>query len=76
MISHEFTLQAVLETEYSEWLDGKYLSLGSHAYSFCSEICESLRVLALMVAGSYNEFVTEEKRSQGFFVIKKINCTT
>ena len=55
-----------IETEYSEWLDGEYFSLGSHAYSFAVKYASPK---STGPEGGWTEFITEDEEFQGFFVI-------
>ncbi len=55
-----------IETEYSEWLDGEYFSLGSHAYSFAVKYASPK---STGPDGGWTEFITEDEEFQGFFVI-------
>lgn len=55
-----------LETEYSEWLDGKYQSLGDHIYKFSVKYASPK---STDPDGGWSEFITEDEEFQGFFVI-------
>lgn len=59
-------ITSCIETEYSEWLDGEYFSLGSHAYSFAVKYASPK---STGPDGGWTEFITEDEEFQGFFVI-------
>lgn len=59
-----------LETEYSEWLDGKYQSLGDHIYKFSVKYA-SPKSYGYDGPESYNDFVTEGEAFSGYFVIEE-----
>ena len=58
-----------LETEYSEWLDGKYQSLGDHIYKFSVKYA-SPKNYEIDGPDSYDDFITEGEEFSGYFVIK------
>lgn len=55
-----------METEYGEWLDGEYFSVGSHSYSFTVKYA---RPKSTDPDGGWSEFITEDEEFQGFFVL-------
>ena len=59
-----------IETEYSEWLDGKYQSLGDHIYKFSVKYA-SPKSYGYDGPESYNDFVTEGEAFSGYFVIEE-----
>ena len=58
-----------LETEYSEWIDGEYIALGNHAYSFAVQYA---RCTEYGFDGCSTEpFATEGDILPGYFVIEE-----
>ena len=60
---------ATQETEYDEWIDGEYIALGNHAYSFAVQYA---RCTEYGFDGCSTEpFATEGDILPGYFVIEE-----